>query len=307
MPVSPGLSLICAARSGCEVSTPVSTIATDTPAAGGPGPGLRDVHVGVRVALAVVAPATAGDERLLAGVLEAPEVAEVRVRGLGRLDGDRLGEDDVGVAVELGDGLGQVALARAHDLRVRERAAAHEVHVGVGAHVGALGRGQAGLAPDDDLGRALAVQRLHLRGRDGRVARSRARTPRRALRALRSAACGHVRGPCPQSSAARRPATHPAQRVSDLGAPGFRHLSDADPGPPRLASRPEGSRGWGYLHEQDATSAGDGCAAVRPVGRERRTRRIHRRRCLTRRSYRSRSPGPPAQRLNFIIMGDGYQ
>ena len=66
----------------------------------------------------------------------------------------------------------------AHDLGVRERAAALERDVGVGPHVGALGGAQAGLAAHDDLGRSLAVERLDLLRADGRLGRD-GRRPRR--------------------------------------------------------------------------------------------------------------------------------
>ena len=64
-----------------------------------------------------------------------------------------------------------------------ERAAPRERDVGVGAHVGALGGAQAGLAAHDDLGRALAVERLDLLRTDGGVGRGR---PRRDERDERS-------------------------------------------------------------------------------------------------------------------------
>ena len=51
------------------------------------------------------------------------------------------------------------------------------------------------------------------------------------------------------------------------------------------------------------------CSACSRYYRRRRARRVRRRRCRCRRrrSRRSRSPGRPSQRLNLIILGDGYQ
>ena len=119
--VGPGLPRVVATwltRSGCVISRPVSTIPTVTPApvafVQASGTSMSASAVPGRVVAAA-----AGDEHLLAGVLEAPQRAEVRVGALRGLHGDRLGVDDVRVAVELGDGLGQVARVRAHDLGVR--------------------------------------------------------------------------------------------------------------------------------------------------------------------------------------------
>ena len=146
--------------------------------AGGLGPRLGDVHVGVRCPGRVVA-AAAGQEHLLADVLQAPERAVVAVGAERGLDGHRLGVDDVRVTVELGDGLGQLALVGADDLGVGQRARAPQRDVGVGAHVRALGGVEAGLAAHDDLGRALAVERLDLLRADRGFGRGRPRGDQR--------------------------------------------------------------------------------------------------------------------------------
>jgi hypothetical protein len=97
-------------------------------------PRLRDVHVGVRRPAQVVA-AAVGEPQRLAGVLEAPQRPVVAVGAQRGHHDDRLGVDDVRVAVERGDGLGEVACVGAHDLGVRQRAAALERDVGIGADV----------------------------------------------------------------------------------------------------------------------------------------------------------------------------
>ena len=69
-----------------------------------------------------------------------------------RLDGAvELRVDDVRVGVEVADRVADVTRLGAHDLGSRQRQRLDEAHVGVGADVGALGGGQAGVALDDDL------------------------------------------------------------------------------------------------------------------------------------------------------------
>jgi hypothetical protein len=105
------------------------------------GPGLGRVDVGVGGA------ADAPDA--LADVVQAPLQALERV-GAQRAARVALGPDHVRVVVEVGQCARGVAVRRVHDLEPGDGKRLGERDIGVVADVGALGRGEAGCALEDD-------------------------------------------------------------------------------------------------------------------------------------------------------------
>ena len=126
-------------------SMPESTTATVWPTPVTEAPGLEDVPVGVERARP---PIVVGQ---LWPVLSKAPVGR-RSGSAAASSGRRveLRVDDVGVGVEVAQRVGDVARLGGDDLGAREAQRLDQPHVGVGADVGALGGGQAGLALDDD-------------------------------------------------------------------------------------------------------------------------------------------------------------
>jgi hypothetical protein len=133
----------------------------DARAGGAERPCLGGVDVGVEGAGA--------PEDRLAGVAQRPLLGEAGVGGRGVDRRVGLGVDDVGVGVERGERLGQLAGGGADDLGLGEGEHLLKLYVGVRAQRGAVVAVQAGAPLDDDVAHAGALERDRV-GRHGPAA-----------------------------------------------------------------------------------------------------------------------------------------